>query len=226
MDPFILHPESLTKILQMAGTQVETLEYLQSALQEKTKTSGTEYSEVMNEITKLVDYAVSQEQKLNKLNSWSGARDMVDKLRAVFETNEFSTFQDFMAAKLASKVPVEQITLDCEISDQAEFLRAYSINGEVLEGDALEAMDILFNSWLAQPETKMIMNNGVIYSGTDKGEIARDTDASVVKARAERVKELLSDPVLGFESYVQKKKPGAQVQVIRHEVAREEQAPS
>lgn len=226
MEPFMLNPESLTKILQMAGNQVETLEYLKKGLVEKTRKSGTEYAELIGEVTKLVDYAVSQAKNLNKLDPWSGNRDLIDKMHAIFTTSEFSAFQNFMADKLASRVPVAPITLDCEINDEAEFLRAYSVNGEVLQGEALEAMDILFNSWLAQPEIGMLMQNGVIHAGTEQGEIVKDVTSNAVKARADQVRELLSDPVRGFERYVQQKKTDAKIDVIQHQAVREEQAPS
>ena len=182
--------------------------------------------DLTNEVKKLVENAEYQEQNLSKIDYWSGAAGVGKQLLDHYSTTQLSAFQEFMAAKLASKVPGEKVTMDCIISDEAEFKRAYSIDGKVLEGDALEAMDTLFNAWLAQPGNEMIMQDGIIYSGTDQGEVAKDNSSNAVKERADKVRQLLSDPVKGFESYVQDKKQGAKIEIIRHEEAREEPVPS
>jgi hypothetical protein len=227
MAGFILNPESLNKILQVAGNRVETLEYLHSALAARLKKSDSmpEYADVLGEIKKMVENAVAQEDKLDKLDVWSGSSRLLDKLKEVFSASEFSAFQDFMATKMVNNVPIEQIILDCQISDEGEFIRAYSIDGKVLEGDRLEAMDTLFNAWLAQAENNMIMQDGIIYSGTDKGEVIKDKSREETKARTDRIRTMLADTKTGFEHYVQQKKPQAQIEIRRHEQEVEKPTP-
>ena len=229
MKPFLLSPVSLNKMLQMAGNSVETLLYLESALREKINASQAKeaFLPLMQNITDLIENATFQEKNLTQLDPWSGARGLTDKLHAAFNSTKLSEFQDFIATKLLDKIPAESMTLDCVVGDKADFLRAYSKgDGNPLEGEELEAMDRLFNAWLAQPENKMLMQDGVIYRGTDEGEVLQDTSEDTVKARANKIRELLKDPVRGFERYVELKKPGAQVRIVQHEAPQEEIAPS
>lgn len=225
MGSFILNPGSFAKILETAGPSVETLEYLASGLTERVEKSRAmaEFSDLIKEVKTLVDNAVFQESNLTKIDIWSGARGLADKLHAAFSGTELSAFQDFIASKLASKVPVEQVTLDCAIDDKAGFVRAYSSNGKLLEGEALDAMDMLFNAYLAQPGNNMIMQDGVIYSGTNSGEVITDETDQAVKQRVSKIRDMLADPVKGFQRYLQDKKPGAHVTVIQHEAEQEEQ---
>lgn len=216
MDTFTLNPESLAKILQLGGNQVETLTYLQSALTEKLKKTGamSEFADLRDEVKKLVDNAVFQAQKLDNLDPWSGAAGLLDRLHAIFSTTDFSAFQEFMATKAAIKVPEGEITLDCMVSDKAEYIRAFSMNGVVLEGETADAIDALFTGWLDQPENKMIMQDGVIYSKTDKDEIAQDKNEGIVKERADRIRELLNNN--SFEHYVQQKNPAINIVINQH----------
>lgn len=220
-ETFMLNPESLTKILQLGSSQVETMTYLQSALTEKIKKSNTmsEFADLQSEVTKLVDNAIFQEQSLSNLDPWSGAAGLPDKLHAIYSMTEFSAFQDFMATRAAINVPEGVITLDCMVNDMAEYIRAFSMNGVVLEGETADAIDALFTGWLDQPENKMIMQDGVIYSKTDNDEIAPDKNDSVVKARAEKIRGMLSNKENGFEQYVQQKKPGTKIAIIQHDPA-------
>ena len=215
-ETFILNPESLTKILQLGGNQVETLTYLQSALSEKVKKAGSmkEFSDLMVEVRKLVENAEFQDQRLNQLDPWSGAAGSIDKLHAIFSTSDFSAFQEFIATRAANTIPEGEIILDCTVNDKAEYLRAFSMNGKVLEGDTVDAIDSLFTGWLDQPENKMMMKDGVIYSRTDNHEIVQDKNGNAVKERADKIRAMLSNN--SFERYVQQKNPGIKIVIQQH----------
>ena len=109
------------------------------------------------------------------------------------------------------------------MSDSAEFIRGYSNeDGKLLEDDELEAMDTLFNAWLA--ENKMISQGGVIYAGTAKGEIERDKKGHSIIAPAEKLRTLL-DKTDDFSRFVQKNNPAAEVKVRLHEYAEPKAGP-
>ncbi len=228
MSTFELRSESLAKILEIAGSREETLSYFQSSLNEKINAAEAQadFSDFMPELERLIDNAIYQEQRLSQLDPWSGSLSTLSQLHDIYKATEFSGFQDFMASKSANSVPVEQITLDCMIGDGAEFKRAYSINGQQLDGEALDAMDTLFNAWLAQPENNMIMKDGVIYAAADSGEIKPDQSAAVALARAEKIREMLRDNTHGFEHYVQQKKESARVNIVQHNAEKDEPMPS
>ena len=195
----VLSSESLHKIIQLAGNHVETLEYLQSSLYDKVKKSA-EYAGLMQEVAKLVENAVFQEQEKEKVNPWSGIPGLAGLLKAYYSTTEFSAFQEFMASKSGSNIQEEQIILDYALSRSAEFKRAYTSEGDMLAGASLDAMDILFNAWLAKND--LISQDGIIYVGTSKGEI-KQMNGAPVTVDPDKVVALLDGGA--FEQYVQEK---------------------
>lgn len=210
---FILNAESLNKILQLAGNQVETLDYLQAALSEKIG-KNEEFAGLMEEVTRVVDSAKFQDAEKSKLNSWSGSEGLIDKIRAVFDKTEFGAFQEFMAITSANKIPEEKITLHCALSDKSEFIRAYySDDDNPLSVDEHATMDTLFNTWLASSEHKMISKDGSIFAATEQGEVDSGKDPKVT---AKTLNSLLNDKVLGFAAYLQKIKPGVQLTIQQH----------
>ena len=223
---FVLNPESLTKLLELVGNHVETLTYFDAALAVKISQSGmkNEFSDLMNETKKLIESATYREQEKNKLSPWSGEADLMTQLKSYYNQTEFEAFQNFLAGQSASMLPAEVITLDCALSRQSEFMRAYSSEGTLLEGDALVAMDTLFNSWLAQPERQMISKDGVIYAGTDKGEIKLDSEGKPVAADYDKLNQMLGDESNEFARYVNKMNPSVNV-VIRQHPYEEEPTP-
>lgn len=174
---FVLSAESLHKILQLAGNQVETLDYLQAALAGKVG-KAAEFAGLIQEVAKLVENAVFQEQEKEKLNPWSGAPKLTDLLGAYFSKTEFSAFQEFMAAKSVNAIEEASITLDYAVSQSAQFKRAYTRDGQMLVGAELDAMDTLFNAWLAK--NNLISQGGSIYAGTSKGEIKQHNGQPVI----------------------------------------------
>lgn len=195
---FILNPDSLNKIVQLVGNQVKTLMYLQSSLNEKTG-KAEEFTDLRVAVNKLVENALFQVKRLVQLDPWSGAAGLVDKLRAYFSATEFGAFQEFIAATSARNIAAEEITLDYAVGKSSQFMRAYTSEGNMLTGEALDAMDTLFNAWLAK--NNMISEGGVIYEGLNTGEIKK-VDGVNVRVNPEKLLALLNGD--GFQMYVQK----------------------
>ena len=86
------------------------------------------------------------------------------------------------------------------ISQAGEYIRNFTFDGVILEGDSLGEMDALFNAWLV--ENNMINLDGVIYQGTGKGEILYRNNKPMT-VNADDFKNLLNNETTGFKSYVQ-----------------------
>ena len=224
MGTFILNPESFSKILEVTGNAVESLTYLLSSLNDKVKKSRStaEFSELLGEIQTIVDSAKHREDSLNSIDTWSGARGLTDKLHAFFNSTSWTEFQEYIVSKLVNKVPSDEITLDCIIGSQSEFLRAYSgSDGKSLEGEALNAMDNLFNAWLALH--KMIMQDGFILAATAQGDVIKDAPGDAEK-RAIKLKELIFDPVEGIGRYLSENKSDSKLNIVLHDQEKTEEA--
>lgn len=198
-DDFVLNPESLNKILQLAGNQVETLKYMQLAIRDKMG-KAVELADFITEINKLVANAAYQAREKSRADIWSGAPGLTEHLRNLFSQTEFSAFQEFMATSSVDNLDADQIIMDYALSRSAQFMRAYTCDGNALTGEALDSMDTLFNAWLAK--NQMISEGGIIYEGTSAGEIKQVKGASV-HVNPDKLDALLSGNE--FEQYVKEK---------------------
>lgn len=82
-----------------------------------------------------------------------------------------------------------------------------------LEAAQIDAMDKLFNAWLA--EKNLLSKDSVIYEVTKKGEIRQDANGNPIKANAERVRAMINDPKNGFYKTLQAK--GVQIITQQHD---------
>jgi hypothetical protein len=202
-------PDALNKVLEVVGNKFETLQYFATNLHASLEKSGLvkECKQLLQEVENLVANAQFRED--NKGNPWLGD---TSQMPAINET-DFNLFQKFLATTSATELKGKEVILDCALSDSAEFLRAYSnAKGELLEDEELNAMDTLFNAWLA--ENDMISKGGVIYAGTTNGDILEDKKGKPVVVPAEKLRAMLDAGE--FAQFVQKKNPEAQVNVRLH----------
>ncbi len=224
---FVLNAESLNKILQLAGNQIDTLAYLQAALKEKAG-NNPEFVGLMQEVGKLVKHAEYQLQAKEKLNPWSlvvastvnDAPRLIGLLRAHLSESEFDAFQDFLADTSirhiaeyikSGAIKEGQITLDYAISRSSQFMRAYSSDGNMLEGEALDAMDTLFNRWLGKND--MISEDGVIYMRTEDN--IRKKNGAPVIADPDKLIAMFNGN--GFEKFVQEKHPKVRITIRQND---------
>jgi hypothetical protein len=202
-------PDALNKAIEVACNQIETLKYFATNLHASLEKSGLlkKCEQLILEVEKLVANAQFRED--NKGNPWLG------NMAQMPDSNEtdFNLFQKFLATTSATELKEDKVILDCALSDSAEFLRAYSNEkGELLEDDELNAIDTLFNAWLA--ENNMISKGGVIYAGTAKGDILEDKKGNPVAVPAEKLRAMLDAG--DFSQFVQKNNPAVQVNVRLH----------
>ena len=221
MEPFTLSAESLNKIIQLVGNIAEVLCYFQESLNKKIEQikQTEEYAKLMTEIDQLVELAKFQEDKKLSVDIWSGLPHVLDRLKDVLSNTEFSSFQEFLVTRLINKVPEGLLTMNCLIEDTGEYKRSYLIAGkEVNAGEIADAIDALFNAWLAKPENSMVMQDGFIREGNKNGQVIQDAASSdSAKKRAEKIKKILEDPEHGFARYFMQKKPNAKIEIKRIE---------
>lgn len=191
--------EAITKCMTLSTTP-EAAEYLKNSANELYTKAGLSNDESINDVLEILsaheDYI---KLSADDRNIWKGALPVT-----VFEKR-----QDDLAAQ-ASKIIGEKannVRLDFAISDDSQILRGYSSNGEALAKPDIDAMDKLFNAWLA--ENNMISKSGTIYKGTKSGEIQKDANGEMVKADPQDLKATID----GFERYVQRTNKSAQITI-------------
>lgn len=211
--------QSWQKLIEVIGGRLDSFEYLRDQAQVLIKQSSDseQFMSLLKELDVLVEQATYREETQG--NPWLG---LVDKLK--FELNDFSLFHQFMADRYATAVNAEEITLDYALSDDLEYIRAFSSDGEALEDSSLVAMDTLFNSWLA--EHHMVMQDGIIYSGTDNGEIMRDKKGALMTADVDVVKKIINHIVDGFQAFVKKNNDKLTIKVVEHPFAVAQEVPA
>ena len=134
-------------------------------------------------------------------------------------STNFKKFQDELvkdASKFINEQAAKDINLDFAVSNNSELLRGYSSNNEPLDPKTVDAMDSLFNAWLA--EKMMICKDGVIYEGVyDKeGQLKIKQDASDnpgsegVRANAVNLRQMITSAD-GFQQYVHQHNKSAKI---------------
>lgn len=185
--------DSIYKCMEVATT-AEAATYFHKQFEQKLSDSGLkeQSASLLTDVKKFVD--------LIALSSFSGEKAWSGQIQI---ESRFQRYQEHLAKEAVSQVEVDDITFDYAISDESEFIRGYSSNGQPLETDKNNAMDKLFNAWLV--DNNMLCKSGVVYEATDKGEIKQDNHNQPVKADAKQLKTLIQDSNKGFEKYLQKK---------------------
>lgn len=146
--------------------------------------------------------------------SWTGKQPAIG----------FKKFQNELAseaAKLIGEYAAEGIDLDFAVSNNSELIRGHSSNGKEIDPGTVDAMDNLFNAWLA--ENHMINRGGVIYEAMTErgreGEIKMGPDEQGnpvgVRADAERLRQMVMDKDNGFEHYVHQHKKSMLITVYQ-----------
>lgn len=196
--------DSWMKLVEIAGKQLESLEYLEQAAHSFLKKEGLlkEYEGVMSELTLIVKNAQFQES--TKISPWLG-----DTQRLSFNQTDFSLFHKFLASEnakavvalFASQPEGTENIMNYAVSVAGQYIRNFTFDGEVLEGEPLAEMDALFNAWLV--ENNMINAEGVIYERTEAGDVKQDKRGNPVVMDSEKFKDMLHSKNKGLEHYVQ-----------------------
>jgi hypothetical protein len=209
--------EAIRKVVEITST-LDGVEYFQQQLHSmlEKRNQLQAYSTLLKEVSLMVDSARYQDQ--HRGTPWSG-----DTYRPYLPQSDFASFQQFLASMSAQSIQQQQITLDCALSDASEYKRAFSSDGELLDGESLDAMDTLYNAWLA--EQQLISKGGVIYQGTEEGDIREDKQGNPIKANAERLRAMMMDDKRGFSAYVKTNNKDIQMIIHQHTYEQPQQSP-
>jgi hypothetical protein len=145
-------------------------------------------------------------------DAWSG--------REPLQTSVFNNYQDAIATSSADIFANQDIRFDFAISDEAEILRGYSIDGKVIEPEEAKELDKLYNAWLA--EKGILTKDGVLYEATSKGEIKQEKGKNK-RISEEKIRGLISDTKSKFADYVRSKNDTIQVKTVARDAPEKNQ---
>lgn len=98
----------------------------------------------------------------------------------------------------------EDLNHDIAISEQGEYMRAFSTGeNNLVSPESTDALDTLFNHWLA--EQGYISKESRIFEMDENGKIKLDEDGKPIAANKEDIEQKLTDPRVGFETYMKDK---------------------
>ncbi|WP_419419988.1 hypothetical protein ACNVED_01375 [Legionella sp. D16C41] len=187
--------DAILKALEVASLTPEAAAYLYKRLSDTLSKVNIEASdEVIKRVGKFVkdvNYRFD-----NRADSWGGN---LKAIRTDFQNAQYnhgiSSLKD-----VSSTLTDGNIKMDFAINDEAQLLRAFSIDGQPLDAQTATALDNLFNAWLA--ENEMVSKDSVIYESEADGHTKVDKNGKAIKADAERVRQLIADRDQGFGQYL------------------------
>ncbi|AUH71749.1 Dot/Icm secretion system substrate [Legionella sainthelensi] len=195
---FTLPPKpELLKAMLNAEKSPELAHYLRDRIHEivqksrfynkspEAKAAAEEIEKAVDEFVKFVEYKFSQ-----RANIWLG--DLP-------ETSNFKNMQTGIAEKAVSNLAdknFEGIRFDFAISQDGHFVRGYAVPGSdaPLDESTVDALDQLFNAWLAK-KYQIATENGYLFHVDKDGNHIR-------KLTVEEVEQLLADSAKDFRDYV------------------------
>lgn len=159
-------------------------------------------------------------QSENNTSPWTGEINL---------PTSFQSLHQNLAANAASEIDKKEIIFHFAMSDESQIIRGYSSDNEPATEKTVNAMDTLFNAWLAK--NGLFSQEGFIYMSDSNGEILKDENGKPVKVEPEQFEKMLEDRKNGFEQYVHQNNDSVQVKTEQHpfsspvkeEIAKEEE---
>ena len=198
-----LNGESILKAFNIAGNSAEVVAYLHTSLQSPAVVNAFASSNQASMLTNICDNVQLQCDYLDDLskkrNIWGGDVVSIEKTQptaANFQLNE-AVKQLQQLAVDEKDAALQHITLVYQMNDNAQFLRGYVQNDQVLDANnaqdekVLNVVDQIFQSWLV--ENSMESRDGVIYKVDDAAE-QQHVDPHVFAT-------VLNDPVRGLNAF-------------------------
>lgn len=215
--PLTIDQETFKRILDVIGKKVEMIEYLYTNIE------GRMPEDVIQEVVKLLDYA--KFIVTLRGNPWV----LGDTILPMSAETDFDYFQIYLAHGAATQLQVKDVTLDCAISDESNFIRGYSSDGKPLDNKTVDSLDKLFNSWLATMKFEsndgatynLISKDGAIFKAT-KATIWLDNQGEPVRVDPEEFKSLLDRKNNGLEAYIQEQNKDIGITIQQHEFPEQE----
>jgi hypothetical protein len=199
-------PEAIFKCMRVATTP-ESANYLyQRAEQEFKKQKILDKTEPLLEaLAKFAQYVQFKHDYTG--NIWGG-----DKRGT--EMTDFQKWQAELARITSADLSNVSALLDYAVSDASQLIRGYSDNGTPLDKQTSEAMDVVFNAWLATKN--YISKDGIVFQSTESGEIQKDKAGNPIKANPAELRAAIKDLQDGFKSYAEDKNSTLDVTVKEH----------
>lgn len=214
--------ETFKRILEVVGKNIATIEYLHMGI------DGRMPDDVVQEVVKLLDYA----KFLVTLrgNPWI----LGDTILSMNAETDFDYYQIYLAHGAATKLQIKDITLDCAISDESNFIRGYSSGGNALDTETVDSLDKLFNAWLASMKFQgqdgavynLISKDGSIYKAT-KAKLWLDNQGEPVPVEPDEFRAALDRKKGGLEEFIHKKnKIVEHITIQQHDYPQEQAVPN
>lgn len=204
---YLPYGDALKACFDLCKYSKEAADYFAEKFSEQISKASKEVREQSQEMLKIVkDFANNVGLSLSSQNPWLPG--------GYQEATNFQTMQLHLAEEAATKLSdaTKEVQMDYALGNNGEFLRGYSVGGQVLQGENVDAADKLFNAWLA--ENNLLSRDSALYQCDANGESLVDNAGNPVRANPDKVKELINDPTNGFQSYLQRK--GIQVVLQDH----------
>lgn len=218
---------ALLDAMQLSGYSSEGADYLRERLADVlSQAKLPDYAAIMSEVETFCDNVANQQVDSN--NAWAGDVKAYAVPPALLG---FQTLQQHLAASAVREIGtknLDNVTFDFAVSDKAELVRGYAIAGTPLDEQVVAGMDKLFNAWLANQG--MISLDGVIYEyemNEKSKEIQprHDEQGNPVRAQADKLRSMITDPENGFKHYVQEKNAAVQIIAQDHSTAERKAGP-
>lgn len=187
----------LLKAMVVAETSPEGAKYLDKKFKNLISNAHmeNEYKDIIQKVEDFAKYTIFKLE--SSTNPWIGQ---------VRPSSDFKNMQAQIAADEVQRFNAihegtePHVTFDYAISDQSQFLRGYSSNGETLDAKSADSMDKLFNAYLA--ENYIVSEGSTFYEATDQGKIKHDAQGKPIIANSEKLTNLINDPDKGFAKYM------------------------
>lgn len=194
--------QSLVKCFDFPGSS----RYLLERLEDRCATGKLAKSLAAKSLLQQIRQWVETIEKIGYApDSWSGNQpsdSSLVKLHQVFAAEASENYIEKFG---------DTLQFDFAFGDQSEFLRAYTVNGVVMDEKELQGKegaklaDELFNAWLAM-QFSYVSKDGKIYEADPaSGRIKQDDQGNPVPAGVEVIKSTMHDSQQGFDAFLQKR---------------------
>lgn len=201
--------EQILKAMDVGETSTEAADYLVERFT-KILAKAKMLDSCQDIVKKVEDYAKFVHFKLTSAaQPWSGVSN---------QSSDFKNMQENLAVDAVQNLKDSikgLLSMDIAISRDAELLRGYSAGGKEMDAIQVEAMDKLFNSWLA--DKNIISQDSMLYEVDEQGEIKLDDRGEKVKPDPQELKALMNDSDKGFASYLKSKDKDVAITIQQHE---------
>lgn len=181
-DAHVRIPErkELLKIFELVGVNVEAAEYFLQKFTEMVNQAGLQETSAKL-IKQMQDFVT-----MLRYRSEGGT----DPWKGDTPSNGFSNMHERLAndaVAVLGEAGVDSVNMDMAFNDLSEMLRGYKSEGKPLNPKLQEALDKLFNAWLAKDN--IVTKNSTLYECNSDGTIKKDANGHEVRANTEKIKE-------------------------------------